>query len=70
MTFDIAPTGGGCLSGRTECEGHTCEWDEVAALARGTVERGSAARRQCEIFARNQRLEDVVDFVIAETARG
>jgi len=40
------------------------------ALARGTVERGSAARRQCEIFARNQRLEDVVDFVIAETARG
>jgi glutamate---cysteine ligase / carboxylate-amine ligase len=46
------------------------EWDEVAALARGTVERGSAARRQREIFARNQRLEDVVDFVIAETARG
>jgi glutamate---cysteine ligase / carboxylate-amine ligase len=46
------------------------EWDQVAALARGTVERGSGARRQREIFARNQRLEDVVDFVIAETARG
>src|SRR4029453_3716038 len=46
------------------------EWDEVAALARGTVERGSGARRQREIFARNQRLEDVLDFVIAETARG
>ena len=46
------------------------EWDEVAALARATVERGSAARRQREVFARNQRLEDVVDFVIAETARG
>jgi carboxylate-amine ligase len=46
------------------------EWDEVAALARETVERGSAARRQREVFARNQRLEDVVDFVIAETARG
>jgi carboxylate-amine ligase len=46
------------------------EWDEVAALARGTAERGSAARRQREIFARNQRLEDVVDFVIDETARG
>ena len=46
------------------------EWDEVAALARETVERGSGARRQREIFDRNQRLEDVVDFVIAETARG
>jgi carboxylate-amine ligase len=46
------------------------EWDEVAALARGTVERGSGARRQREVFTRNQRLEDVVDFVIAETARG
>ena len=46
------------------------EWDEVAALARRTVERGSAARRQREIFAQNQLLEDVVDFVIAETARG
>ena len=45
------------------------EWDEVAALARATVERGSGARRQREIFARNQRLEDVVDFVIGETGR-
>jgi carboxylate-amine ligase len=46
------------------------EWDEVAALARATVERGSGARRQREIFARNQRLEDVVDFLIAEAERG
>jgi glutamate---cysteine ligase / carboxylate-amine ligase len=46
------------------------EWDEVAALTRETLARGSAARRQREVFARNQRLEDVVDFVIAETARG
>jgi carboxylate-amine ligase len=46
------------------------EWDEVAALARRTVKRGSGARRQREVFARNERLEDVVDYVITETARG
>lgn len=46
------------------------EWDEVSALVAQTLDRGTAARRQREVFARNQRLEDVVDYLVAETARG
>ncbi|HEV2912624.1 MAG TPA: carboxylate-amine ligase [Pyrinomonadaceae bacterium] len=46
------------------------EWDEVSALARLTVERGTGATRQREAYARSGRLEDVVDLIVAETARG
>lgn len=46
------------------------EWDETAALARETIARGTGATRQRETFARAGRLEDVVDLIIAETAKG
>jgi carboxylate-amine ligase len=46
------------------------EWEEVSALVRQTLARGNGARRQREAFARAGRLEDVVDLIVAETARG
>jgi carboxylate-amine ligase len=46
------------------------DWDEVAALTRETLERGTGARRQREVFERTGRLEAVVDYVVEETARG
>ncbi len=46
------------------------DWDEVSALARETLERGNGATRQREAHDRSRRLEDVVDELIEETARG
>lgn len=46
------------------------EWDEVTALVNETLRRGSGTRRQREVYWRTGRLEDVVDYVIAETRRG
>jgi carboxylate-amine ligase len=46
------------------------EWSEVAALVHETLERGTGAWRQRDTFARTGRLEDVVDLIVAETARG
>jgi carboxylate-amine ligase len=45
-------------------------WDEVSALAQQVLERGNGARRQREIFAQSGRMEDVVDFLVKETAAG
>lgn len=45
-------------------------WDEISALASQVLQRGNGARRQREVFARSGRLEDVVDFVVRETAAG
>lgn len=46
------------------------DWDEVAELVGRTMEGGTGARRQRDCLARQGRLEDVVDFVVAETAGG
>jgi len=46
------------------------EWDEVSALVSETLRRGTGAQRQREAYRRAGRLEDVVDLLIAETARG
>ena len=46
------------------------EWDEVSALVRETLARGTGATRQRAAFARAGRFEDVVDMVVAETAAG
>jgi glutamate---cysteine ligase / carboxylate-amine ligase len=45
------------------------DWDEIASLVRQTFERGSGADRQRVAHASHGRFEDVVDFLIAETAR-
>jgi glutamate---cysteine ligase / carboxylate-amine ligase len=44
------------------------EWDEISALVRATLRRGTGATRQRAAYARNGRLEDVVDLIVAETA--
>lgn len=46
------------------------DWDEVSALVREALARGSGARRQREVYERTGRLEDVVAYVVEETARG
>jgi glutamate---cysteine ligase / carboxylate-amine ligase len=43
--------------------------EEVTALVRATLARGTGAARQRAVFRRTGRLEAVVDLVIAETAR-
>jgi glutamate---cysteine ligase / carboxylate-amine ligase len=46
------------------------DWEEVSWLVRETLEEGNGARRQRRAYERAGRLEDVVDMLIEETARG
>ncbi len=46
------------------------DWDEINSLTHDTLARGNAATRQRAAYARGDRLEDVVDLLIAETAQG
>lgn len=46
------------------------DWDEVSAIVRETMQRGTGATRQREAYKRTGRLEDVVDLIVAETAKG
>jgi carboxylate-amine ligase len=46
------------------------EWDEVYAIARETMQQGNGAARQRDVYKRTGSLEDVVDFVVRETAKG
>lgn len=46
------------------------EWDEVSSIVRETMQRGTGATRQREAYKRTGRLEDVVDLIVAETAKG
>jgi carboxylate-amine ligase len=43
------------------------DWDRVRDLVAGVLRGGTGAVRQRRAFARRHRLEDVVDFVVAET---
>lgn len=45
-------------------------WDEVEALTQQVLQRGNGARRQRDVYHKSGRLEDVVDFLIRETADG
>jgi carboxylate-amine ligase len=45
------------------------EWEEVSSLVRETMQRGTGATRQREVYKRSGRLEDVVDFIVQETAK-
>ena len=45
------------------------DWDEISSLVHETVKRGNGATRQREVYERTGRLEDVVDFIVAETAK-
>jgi carboxylate-amine ligase len=46
------------------------DWEEVSALAYETLERGNGARRQRKACERADRLEDVIDMLVEETAQG
>lgn len=46
------------------------DWDEVSALVRRTLRRGNGAARQRAVYQKTGRLEDVVDFIVQETAKG
>ena len=46
------------------------DWDEVSTLVRETLEQGNGASRQRRAYESMGRLEDVVDMLIKETARG
>ena len=45
-------------------------WDEVSALARATLARGTGAARQRAAYARAESFADVVNLITAETKRG
>ncbi|MGI9105245.1 MAG: carboxylate-amine ligase [Pyrinomonadaceae bacterium] len=46
------------------------DWEEISTLVRYTLARGNGAMRQRAAFARADSFEDVVDLIVAETARG
>jgi carboxylate-amine ligase len=46
------------------------DWDEIHSLTHDVLERGNGAMRQCTAWQKNGELRDVVDLVVAETARG
>ncbi|MEG4294577.1 hypothetical protein Q5692_37960 [Microcoleus sp. C2C3] len=46
------------------------EWDKVYAIAQETMQQGNGAARQRDLYKRTGSLEDVVDFVVRETAKG
>jgi len=45
------------------------EWDEVYAIAHEIIHQGNGAARQRDVSKRTGSLEDVVDFVVRETAK-
>lgn len=46
------------------------EWDEVSSLVSETLHNGNGATRQRQAYQQAGRLEDVVDLMVAETAKG
>jgi carboxylate-amine ligase len=45
-------------------------WDEIQGLSHETLSRGNGATRQRAAYAQAGRHEDVVDLIVAETAKG
>lgn len=46
------------------------EWEEISSIVYETMQQGNGATRQREAYKRNDRLEDVVDLIVAQTAKG
>ena len=42
-------------------------WEEISGLVRVVLRRGNGAARQRAVFARGGNLEEVVDYMVAET---
>ncbi|MBC3787544.1 carboxylate-amine ligase [Spirosoma utsteinense] len=45
------------------------EWYEISGLVKAVLKNGTGAARQREAFAKQESLEDVVDLLVAETAK-
>ena len=43
------------------------DWELISTRVRQVLQTGNGATRQREVYKRSGRLEDVVDFVVAET---
>jgi glutamate---cysteine ligase / carboxylate-amine ligase len=50
-----------------EAEG---DWSVVSSQVEQVLQHGNGATRQRQVYQRTGRLEDVVDFIVAETAKG
>lgn len=48
----------------------TGEWEDVASVVQEILRHGTGAARQRQVYERTGRLEDVVDLVVKETAKG
>ncbi len=46
------------------------DWDEVSGLVAETLQHGNGAMRQRAVFAKTNRMESVVDYILEETAWG
>lgn len=46
------------------------DWDEVSLIVHQTIKQGIGASRQREVYQRRGDLRDVVDFIVAQTAKG
>lgn len=46
------------------------DWDEVSELVKATLQDGNGAQRQRAVYEQTGKLEEVVDYIVAETARG
>lgn len=44
--------------------------ERYPTIARQTMQQGNGAARQREVYERSGSLEDVVDFIVQETAKG
>lgn len=46
------------------------EWSEIADLVHTTLEQGNGSMRQRAIYRQRESYPDVIDFIVAETAKG
>jgi carboxylate-amine ligase len=46
------------------------DWHEITMLVNKVIQQGIGASRQRNVYKQTGRLEDVVDFIVAETAKG
>ncbi len=45
-------------------------WDETASLVHEALRRGNGSMRQRVAYQRTGRMEDVVDWIVAQTRKG
>jgi carboxylate-amine ligase len=46
------------------------DWEEISALVHQTIRRGNGAMRQRAVYEQHGRMEDVVEYMAAQTRQG